>query len=135
MIKVQIVTNGSDKSPWLEDEREFDAAFVATTEQARETGKPQLIELRPVKGYGLSLVVGDAETFIVYGGKGRRPMYCHSRGPTDSQAPYHLSFQGPHELSTPRRLIIPMGQGLRAVKEFIANGQRPACITWEEMVP
>jgi hypothetical protein len=30
---------------------------------------------------------------------------------------------------------LPMEDGLRAVKEFIASGERPACITWEEMVP
>lgn len=62
-------------------------------------------------------------------------MYCHSRGPTNALEPIHLSYQGDYEMPTPRRLIIPMEQGLRAVRDFLANGKRPASITWEEMVP
>lgn len=135
MISIQIVTNGNDKGPWLEEEGQLDTSLAAIAEKARAAGRPQLICLSPRKGYGLSLVVGGDETYMVFGGKGRRPMYCHSRGPTNDVTPYHLSYQGPHELPTPRRLIIPMEEGLRAVKEFVASGERPASITWEEMVP
>lgn len=52
MIIIRIVTKGSHESDWLADQREFDVALAAITEQARAARKPQLIELRPGKGYG-----------------------------------------------------------------------------------
>lgn len=135
MIKLHIVTHGDKVGPVIDDEAQFDAAIAAEAARARKAKRPQLIELRPVKGYGLSLAVGDDETYLVFGGKGRRPIYCHSLGVSKSREHDFMSYQGPHEVTMPRRMIIPLADGMRAVKEFIAEGKRPTGITWEEMVP
>jgi hypothetical protein len=134
MIKVQILPSGDVTSPWLSDVREIEAALMAIATQARAAGRTQFVTLSPRRGFGLSLAVGSDETFLVFGGKNRHPMYCHSRGDTEAFEPMFVSYQGEVEMSTPRRLIVPMELGLRAVNEFIVAGERPACVTWEEMV-
>ena len=47
MIKLQIITRGDVKGPWLENEADFAAALAAITDEARAAGKLQLIEPRP----------------------------------------------------------------------------------------
>jgi hypothetical protein len=135
MINIQILPGDEAETPWLSVEREFEAALAAVTAQARAAARSQFITLSPKRGYGLSLAVGSEETVVVFGGKNREPMYCHSRGDTEAFEPMFVCYQGDIEMSTPRRLIIPMELGLRAAREFLVAGKRPTCITWEEMVP
>jgi hypothetical protein len=135
MIEIQILPSDEARSPWLSDEREFEAALAATAAKARSAGRCQFITLSPRKGYGLSLSVGSDETFLVFGGKGRHPAYCHSRGNTEAIEPTHVTYQGESQMTIQRRIIIPWELGLRAANEFVVAGERPTCITWEEMVP
>jgi hypothetical protein len=49
-----------------------------------------------------------------------------------SRVPDFVCHQGSVEVTIPRRLVVPIDVGMRAVTEFAATGARPTSVTWEE---
>jgi len=135
MVRIEIEFREGADNAHVDNEAQLDASLTAIADAARSAGQMHLIGLGTEAGKSLSLVLGGDETVLIFGYPGRKPMYCHSLGTGQGLEPQlqclHL---GKIPMGIPRRLVIPMEQGLRAAREFAASGERPNSVEWEEMV-
>jgi hypothetical protein len=135
VVKLQIIAREKAKVAWIATEDELDAALVVWTAAAQSDGRLHLVQLNTKSSTSLSVALGGSETVLIFGSRGRKPPYCHSRGEGKAIEPVLVCHaMGQHEMEIPRRLVIPMARGLAAVKEFAATGERPTSIQWEEMI-
>ena len=135
MVKLQIVAREKAKPASVATEDELDAALAMWTAAAQAAGRLHLVQLSTQAGTSLSVALGGTETVLIFGRRGRKPPYCHSRGTGKAIEPVLVCHaMGQHEMEIPRHLVIPTARGLAAVKEFAAAGKRPTSIQWEEMI-
>jgi hypothetical protein len=102
--------------------------------QANAAGKLNIIFLYAPNQDHLTLVVGCDETVVGFNFGHGDPPYYVSRGATDFDDPVLTAFVGlEHHTEFPRRWVVPMNVGKQAASEFLATGQRPTIVEWDEL--
>jgi hypothetical protein len=123
--------SGSAKS--LTSERELEISLDEVANNAKSVGQRHLVELQAENGNSLSIALGGEETVLIFGCPEKDPPYCTCRGAEDTLEPVFVCYSlGVHHTEVPRWFVIPLDQGMRAVKEFAATGELPRGLTWEE---
>lgn len=85
-------------------------------------------------GNVITMVVGGDETVLGFDHGHQNPPYYASRGVSNANEPMmacHLMFQ--HHTVFPRKYVVPMVDGVEAVRQFLDSGDLPTCINWEEV--
>jgi hypothetical protein len=101
---------------------------------ADETGHLGLIALEAANGNALSLVVGGAETVLLFDlAGGTEPRYL-SRGASADESPQLECFlQFAERTLLPRWAVIPRELAIPAIEEFAASNELPQAIEWARL--
>ena len=81
----------------------------------------------------MTIVVGGSETVLTFDFAHHNGPYFASKGISDQDEPLmtcYLNFN--HHTEFPRKYVIPLADGVEAVKEFARSGELPACVQWQE---
>jgi hypothetical protein len=129
------ITTRQDKPPvTVEDDRQLDEVLDAASAEAR-TGKVLgAVLIEADNGNAITMVVGGEETVLGFDYGHHNPPYYSSRGPSNADEPMLtclLTFQ--HHAEFPRKYVIPVTDGVKAVRQFLDSGDLPTCINWEEV--
>ena len=118
----------------VEDDNQLDEVLRTATEEARKRGTLGAILIEAANGNIITMVVGGDETVLGFDYGHHDPPYYSSRGPSNEDEPIltcQLTFQ--HHTEFPRKSVIPIADGVKAVRQFLHSGNLPACINWEEV--
>lgn len=118
----------------VEDDNRLDEVLRTATEEARKSGTLGAILIEAANGNVITMVVGGDETVLGFDYGHHDPPNYSSRGPSNEDEPIltcRLTFQ--HHTEFPRKCLIPIADGVKAVRRFLDSGDLPACINWEEM--
>ncbi len=129
------ITTYQDKPPvTVEDDRQLDEVLDAASAEAR-TGKVLgAVLIEADNGNAMTMVVGGEDTVLSFDYGHRNPPYYASRGASNADKPLLtclLTFQ--HHTEFPRKYVIPVTDGVKAVRQFLDSGDLPSCINWEEV--
>ncbi len=118
----------------------FDADDMRTKlalagEEAVALGRPNIVFVTVSNGNTMSLVVGARnETVLDFVYYHKNPPYFASRGDVDDVQPCFVAFVGlVHHTEFPRRNVVPMDLGMRALNDFIKDGELPLAVDWIEV--
>jgi hypothetical protein len=113
---------------------DVDKVIASASEEARANGLLNIIFLEADNGNYMSLVVGGDETVLGFNYGHQDPPYYASKGRNKSDKPVMTAYMYPdHHTEFPRKWVIPMKEGLLAVREFCETGELPSCIEWTEV--
>ena len=130
-----LITILGDKPPILVDDGiQLDDALRDAANEARTRGKLGAILIEAANKNSMTMVVGTTETVLSFDYAHRNPPHYASKGNSSEDEPVmtcYLSFA--HHTEFPRKFVIPLMDGIAAVKEFVDSGELPTCITWEEV--
>ena len=114
--------------------RELETTIADAAEHSRSIDLPNIIHITAESGNILSLVVGEPETVLAFQYGHCNPPYFVSKGDSDADKPYFTAFAAlKHHTEFRRQNVLPTGDGLNAVREFVETGDLPACNSWEEV--
>ena len=84
-------------------------------------------------GNVITMVVGGQETVLGFD-SGDPNSYCASKGASDAVEPVMTCyFMMSHHTEFPRKNVIPVADGVKAVHQFLDSGDLPTCIKWEQV--
>ena len=118
----------------VEDDNQLDEVLRTATEEARKSGTVGAILIEAANGNVITMVVGGDETVLGFDYGHHDPPYYSSRGPSNEDEPIltcRLTLQ--HHTEFPRKCVIPIADGVKAIRQFLHSGDLPACINWEEV--
>jgi Immunity protein Imm1 len=118
----------------VEDATQLDEALGQAAEEARKRGMLGAVLIEASNGNVITMVVGGDETVLGFDYGDQNPRYYASRGASDADEPTmtcYLTMQ--HHTEFPRKYVIPVADGVKAVREFIHSAELPASIKWEEV--
>lgn len=128
------VTILNDKPPIaVDDGLQLDGALREAENEARARGLLGVIIIEAANKNSITMVVGSSTETVLGFDYGDGPYYA-SKGISNEVEPVmtcYLTFA--HHTEFPRKFVIPVADGVEAVKEFIGSGELPTCITWEEV--
>ena len=116
-----------------ENENQLDQALHRATEEAQNSGTFGAVRIEAANGNTITMVVGGDETVLGFDYGHLNPPYYSSRGQSNVDEPLlrcQLMFQ--HHTEFPRRYVIPITDGVNAVRQFLDSGELPTCIKWEQ---
>lgn len=129
------VTIHDDEPPFIvHNAAQLDDALRLASDEARQRGILCAIRLEAQNGNEISIVLGSEETVLSFDYGHGSPPYYASKGSTDTDTPImtcYLSFL--HHTEFPRKYVIPLAEGIKAVRQFLDSGGLPTCIEWEEV--
>lgn len=103
-------------------------ALCAEIESRAEVGRV-LLGLTSANGYFFGVLLGYERSSVMCW-ESADPPYFLSRG-TDSGDPLDYAYQGQHS-EVPATSLIGRDAALRALAEFVATGERPESVGWDE---
>jgi hypothetical protein len=118
----------------VEDANQLEKVLDAEAEEARRRGVLGAVLLEAANGNVVTMVVGGDETVLGFDYGHHNPPYYSSRGPSNADEPMltcFLTFQ--HHTEFPRKYVIPVTDGVKALRQFLDSGDLPTCINWEEL--
>ena len=105
-----------------------------TADEACTSGILTAITIDSENGSHLVIVLGEDETVFTFDSARGVPPFYASRGEGNKDEPIftcYLNFE--HHSEFPRKSVIPMAEGWRAVQEFVDCTALPKCVNWEEV--
>ena len=129
------VTVREGKAPvTVSDASELDRVLQAASEEARAHKMMGAVLIKAESGNVITMVVGGEETVLSFDSGHLNPPYYASRGTSDCDEPKLTCFaQFQHHSEFSRKYVIPLEDGLRAVRQFLCSGDLPTCIKWDEV--
>jgi hypothetical protein len=133
-MALQVRIRDDAESLTVEDSSQLEKALHAEAEEARRRGVLGAVLLEAANGNVITMVVGGEETVLGFTYGHHNPPYYSSRGPSNADEPmltclltfhYHAEF--------PRKYVIPVSDGVNAVRQFLDSGDLPTSINWEEV--
>jgi Immunity protein Imm1 len=118
----------------VKDAARLDEVLAQVTEDPRRRGILGAVLIEADNGNVVTMVVGGDETILGFDYGEPNPRYYASRGASDADAPTvtcYLTMQ--HHTEFPRKYVIPVADGVRAVRQFLHSADLPTCIKWEEV--
>lgn len=112
----------------------LDQLIAEAEKQAKDEGILSIVFLKSDNGNELGIVVGDDETVLGFNCSDGDAPYYASKGKQDSDDPImncYLLFQ--HHTEFPRKYVITLDNGLKAIHEFYESSTLPHCIEWLEI--
>lgn len=116
------------------DATQLDEALGQAAEEARKRGILGAVLIEGANGNTITMVVGGDETVLGFDYGQPNPCYYASRGASDADAPTMTCyFTMQHHTEFSRKYVIPVGDGVKAVHQFLDSGDLPTCIKWEQV--
>jgi hypothetical protein len=116
------------------DVSELDRVLQAASEEARAHKMMGAILIEAESGNVITMVVGGEETVLSFDSEHLNPPYYASRGKSDCDEPKLTCYtQFHHHSEFSRKYVIPLEDGVRAVRQFLYSGDLPTCIKWDEV--
>jgi hypothetical protein len=113
---------------------ELDKVLQSAADEAHARGMLNVIFIASKDENTVSMVVGSQETVLGFTHGHNEPPYYASRGPIPDDHPVLTCFAGfTHHTEFPRRSVIPLELGIRAIHEFAESGVLPTSVAWEEV--
>ena len=130
-----LITILDDKPPiTVNDGLQLDDALRDAANEALARGMLGAITIETANKNYMTMVVGSTETVLTFDYGHLNPPYYASKGISSEDEPVMTCFlYFAHHSEFPRKYVIPLTDGIAAVKEFIGSGELPTCITWEEV--
>ncbi len=117
----------------VKDSTQLDEALGQAAEEARKRGILGAVQIEAGNGNIITMVVGGQETVLGFD-SGDLNSYYASKGPSDAVEPLMTCyFMMCHHTEFPRKYVIPVADGVRAVHQFLDSGDLPTCINWEQV--
>lgn len=114
--------------------RDLESTIREAAAHARSEDCPNIIFVEAPNGNNLSIVVGADETVLGFTYGHNDPPYYLSRGVADTDDPVFTAYVSMnHHTEFCRRNVIPIAEGLAAVREFAESAELPNCATWDEV--
>jgi hypothetical protein len=119
----------------VKDATQLDEALGQAAEEARRRGMLGAVLIEADNGNVLTMVVGGAETVLGFDDHDEQNLRCYaSRGASDAHEPIMTCYLAMHHHTEfSRKNVIPLSDGVKAVRQFLDSGGLPACISWEEV--
>jgi len=117
------------------DATQLDEALAQAAEEARKRGMFGAVRMEAENGNVLIMVVGGDETVLSFDDYNDHDLRCYaSRGASDADKPIMTCYLAMHHHTEfPRKNVIPLSDGAKAVRQFLDSGGLPTCISWEEV--
>ena len=133
-MQVKLIVRENEAPVEVNSIEELDAAISKAAQESSEAGCPNIIFIEAPNGNELSLVVrANQDTVLGFTYGQRAPPYYVSKGDADSDHPVLTAFVAlEHHTEFPRRWVVPFGDGMLAVRQFVETGDQPTAISWEE---
>ncbi|MDX8350604.1 Imm1 family immunity protein [Cognatiyoonia sp. IB215446] len=114
---------------------ELRANLKLAMDHATTIGRPNIVFVTMPNGNTMSLVVGAGnETVLDFVYHHKDPPYFASKADTDDIEPYLVAYVGlVHHTELPRRNVVPMDLGMRALNDFVKDGELPPAVDWIEV--
>ena len=112
----------------------LDQLIIAASKQAKDEEILSIIFLNADNSNQLGIVVGGDETVLGFNYNNQDQLYCASKGKQNCDDPImtcYLLFQ--HHTEFPRKYVITLDNGLKAVHEFYEFNTLPNCIEWQKI--
>jgi hypothetical protein len=117
----------------VKDAMQLDEALGQAAEEARKRGILGAVLIEAGNGNVINMVVGGQETVLGFDSGDLNSSYA-SKGASDADEPVMtFYFMMWHHTESPRKYMIPVAEGVKAVHQFLDSGQLPTCIKWEEL--
>jgi hypothetical protein len=130
-----LITILDDRPPVaVDDGVQLDDALRDAANEARARGKLRAVLIEAANKNSMTMVVGSSETVLSFDYGHGNPPYYVSKGTSNEDEPMmvcYLSFA--HHTEFPRKFVIPLMDGIAAVKQFVGSGELPTAITWERI--
>ena len=131
-MAVRITIRDQAPPSTVTDDSQLDEALQSAAEEARTRNLLGAVLIEAANGNVISIVVGGEETVLTFDSSDQR--YYASRGTSDADEPIMTCFLTmQHHTEFPRKYVIPVADGVQAVRQFLNSGDLPTCITWEEV--
>jgi hypothetical protein len=113
---------------------QLNEALERASDEARRRKLLGAILVEADNGNFITMVVGGEETVLGFDyGNQDAPNYA-SRGSSDSDVPLMTCFMTMrHHTEFPRKYVIPVADGVEAIRQFLDSSDLPTCINWEEV--
>lgn len=99
------------------DSSQLDEVLQRASEEARRQKVLGAILIEADNGNLITMVVGGEETVLGFDYGNQNPLYHASRGTSDADRPLMTCFLTmQHHTEFPRKYVIPVGDGVKAVK-------------------
>lgn len=117
----------------VEDTTQLDKALAQAADEARKHGLLGAVRIEAGNGNVITMVVGGQETVLGFD-SGDLSSYYASKGASDAVEPVMACyFMMSHHTEFPRKYVIPVADGVKAVHQFLDSGDLPTCIKWEQV--
>ena len=134
-MALRITIRDGESPLTAKDATQLDEALGQAAEEARRRGNLGAVLMEAANGNVITMVVGSDETVLGFDDHHHQDVRSYaSRGLSDADEPVmtcYLTMQ--HHTEFPRRYVIPLADGVKAVREFLDSGGLPTCINWEEV--
>ena len=102
--------------------------------EARARGKLGGVLIEAANKNSMMMAVGSSGTVLSFDYAHGNPPYYVSKGTSNEDKPMMVCYLSlAHHTEFPRKSVIPLRDGIAAVKQFVDSGEHPTCITWEEI--
>lgn len=117
----------------VKDAMQLDKALGQAADEARKDGLLGAVRIEAGNGNVITMVVGGQETVLGFD-SGDQNSYYASKGASDAVEPVMTCyFMMSHHSEFPRKYVIPVADGVKAVHQFLDSGDLPTCIKWEQL--
>jgi Immunity protein Imm1 len=119
----------------VKDAAQLDEALGQAAEEAQKRGMLGAVLIEAENRNVLTMVVGGDETVLGFDDYDDHNLRCYaSRGASNGDEPIMTCYLAMHHHTEfPRKNVIPLPDGVKAVREFLDSGGLPTCINWEEV--
>ena len=119
----------------VRDAAQLDEALGQAAEEARKRGMLGAVLIEAENGNVLTMVVGGDDTVLGFDDYNDQNVRRYaSRGASDGVEPIMTCYLAMHHHTEfPRKNVIPLPDGVKAVRQFLDSGGLPTCINWEEV--
>lgn len=130
-----LVTIIGEKPPIaVENAAQLEDALRLASNEAKGRGVLGAIVIEAPNKNSMTMVVGGSETVLSFDFADRNPPYLASKGISEQDQPMmtcYLIFA--HHTEFPRKYVIPLKDGIEALKQFVSSGELPTCIAWRDV--
>ena len=119
----------------VEDATQLHEALRQAAEEARKREILGAVLIEAGNGNVITMVVGGDETVLGFDDFSDPDLRCYaSRGASDADEPIMTCYLAMHHHTEfLRKNVIPLSDGVKAVRQFLSSDGLPKCISWEEV--
>ena len=133
-MTLRITTHEGRPAVLVKSSIELQQVLLSAKTEAQQRGMLNCIFIEAENGNKISMVLGEDETVLGFDYGHGDPPYYASKGAAEGDEPVVTCYIGFwHHTEFPRRHVIPLADGIRALQEFQKSGELPSSIQWEKV--